>query len=112
MITVTRDDGTNITALKFTAESIWSRDGKLIVHEIPGANGDAYYTNGSTSYSCTLSGRTENTPANNAVLAGCLHKMIEVTSTAQGTHGSALITSVTPGRDPKAWVYFTMVAVL
>lgn len=112
MITVTRQDGTSLTGLIFTYEGTWSRDGKLIVHEISGADGDIYYPNGSTSYTCVIQGRMENTSANHAILDGCLHKLVDIESDAKGEHKGALVTSVTVTKDTSAWIYFNMVVVL
>lgn len=112
MITVTRQDGTSLTGLIFTHEGTWSRDGKLIVHEISGADGDIYYPNGTTSYTCVLQGRMENSAANHSTLDSCLHKLVDVESDAKGEHTGALVTSVPVTKDTSAWIYFNMVVVL
>lgn len=108
MITVTRVDGVAITDFIFTMESFWKRDGKMIVHEIPGSTEDKHYPNGTSSAGSVLSGRCRSTEANNTLLASMLHKYINVSSTARGTHSNVLVTSVSISRDDLAWLYFNL----
>lgn len=105
MITVTIADK-DISDLIFTQESAWSRDGKLIVHEIQGADEDIKYPNGRTSAVATLSGRMINNPTNNALLWECLHEKATVTSDAKGTHADVLVVDITVTQNGAMWTYF------